>query len=67
MDTNIAADSLIARVERLLRSPLVRLLGIGGLALVLQVSVLFIGDLVRDRRSTRDAAVAELTSIWGGA
>ena len=67
MDTNIAADSLIARVERLLRSPLVRLLGIGGLALVLQVSVLFIGDLVRDRRSTRDAAVAELASIWGGA
>ena len=67
MDTNIAADSLIARVERVLRSPLVRLLGIGGLALVLQVSVLYIGDLVRDRRSTRDAAVAELASIWGGA
>ena len=67
MDASGATDSLSVRVERLVRSPLVRLLGIGGLALVLQVSVLVIGDLVRERGSTRDAAVAEMASVWGGA
>jgi len=67
MDAHGRTDNLIVRVERMVRSPLVRLLGIGALALVLQVPMLFIGDLVRERRSTRDAAVAELAAAWGGA
>ena len=54
-------------IQRWLRSPLVRLLGIGALALVLQVPVLFIGDLVRERQRTRDDAVTEMASTWGGA
>ena len=66
MDAHGGAAGPIERLERMLRSPLVRLLAIGGLALVLQVPVLFIGDLVRERRSTRDAAVEEMGSTWGG-
>ncbi len=67
MDAPGGAAGLIERLERMLRSPLVRLAGVGGLALALQIPVLFIGDLVRERRSTRDAAVAEMASSWGGA
>ena len=67
MDARDGSNGLIERVERILRSPFVRLLGIGGLALALQIPVLFIGDLVRERRSTRDAAVEEMGSTWGGA
>ena len=66
MGAHGVAAGPIERLERMLRSPLVRLLAIGGLALVLQVPVLFIGDLVRERRSTRDAAVEEMGSTWGG-
>ena len=67
MDAHGGAAGPIERLERMLRSPLVRLVGIGGMALALQVPVLFIGDLVRERRSTRDAAVEEMASTWGGA
>ena len=64
MNANAAADGLLGRV---LRSPAARLLGLGVLALALQVAVLFIGDLVRERQGTRDAAVAEMAAAWGGA
>ena len=64
MDANAAADGLIGRV---LRSPAARLLGLGVLALALQAPVLYVGDLVRERQGTRDAAVAEMAAAWGGA
>ena len=64
MDANAAADGLIGRV---LRSPAARLLGLGVLALALQVAVLYVGELVRERQGTRDAAVAEMAAAWGGA
>ena len=64
MNANAAADGLLGRV---LRSPAARLLGLGVLALALQVAVLFIGELVRERQGTRDAAVAEIAAAWGGA
>ena len=64
MDANAAADGLIGRV---LRSPAARLLGLGVLALALQVAVLYVGELVSERQGTRDAAVAEMAAAWGGA
>ena len=67
MDAHGGAPGPIERLERTLRSPLARLLAIAGLTLVLQVPVLLVGDLVRERRSTRDAAVEEMGSTWGGA
>ncbi len=67
MDAHGGAAGPIERLERMVRSPLVRLAGIGGLALALQIPVLFIGDLARERRSTRDGAVEEMASTWGGA
>ena len=67
MDTSGAADSSRVGVERLLRSSAVRNLGVGLLAWVLQISLLVIGDLVRERRDTKDAAVEQLVSMWSGA
>ena len=64
MNGNAAADGLLGRV---LRSPAARLLGLGVLALALQAAVLFVGELVRERQGTRDAAVAEMAAAWGGA
>ena len=62
-----AGEDAAGLIGRVLRSPLTRLFGIGVLALVLQVAVLAIGDLVWERQGTRDAAVAEIAATWGGA
>lgn len=58
-------------VERLLgamrASPVSRLLAIGAFVLLLQIPIFMIRGLVGEREATRQAAVAEVRSSWGGA
>ncbi len=47
-------------------SPLLRVLLIGLLILLLQIPITMIRGVVREREKTRDTAVQEVTSKWGG-
>ena len=49
------------------RSPLLKLLGIGVLALVLLIPAAMVNSLVDERQNLRDAAVAEIGQQWGHA
>ncbi len=51
--------------EALTRSPFLRLLVVGFLAIILQIPVLFIGGLVGERSLTRREAVEDIASKWG--
>ena len=51
--------------EALTRSPFLRLLVVGFLAIILQIPVLFIGGLVGERSLTRQEAVEDIASKWG--
>ncbi len=48
-------------------SQLLRVLVVGALVLLLQVPIALIHGQITDRQATRDSAVAEVTSRWGGA
>jgi inner membrane protein len=54
-------------IARFRDSPLARVLGVGLLALLLQVPVGLIAHTIDERRTTRGEAVAEVTRTWGGA
>jgi inner membrane protein len=49
------------------RSLLATFLSIGALTLLLQLPVRLIAGLLKERRQTRESAVAEVTRTWGGA
>lgn len=49
------------------QSHLVRVLIVGGLVLALQVPILMISGLLRERQGTRDRAAADIANGWGGA
>lgn len=51
--------------DALTRSPFLRLIVVGFLAIALQIPVLFIGGLVGERRLTRQEAVEDIASKWG--
>ncbi len=47
------------------KEQLFRILGIAFLIFLLQIPIYQIGDLIHERRTTRDLAVAEVTQKWG--
>ena len=51
--------------QNLRRNTLVQGIAIGTLALILQIPVFFIRDIVWDRKDTRQEAIEEITSKWG--
>ena len=51
--------------QNLRRNTLVQGIAIGALALILQIPVLFIRNIVWDRKDTRQEAIEEITSKWG--
>jgi inner membrane protein len=56
-------DSLTGTIRT---SQMLRLILVGFLALLLQVPVFMIGQLISERRARRDSAAAEVASKWGG-
>ena len=53
-------------LEPIRRSPLVRVLLLGFLVLLLQIAIFMIRDVIRERESTRNQAIQDVTSKWGG-
>ena len=51
--------------QNLRRNTLVQGIAIGILALILQIPVFFIRNIVWDRKDTRQEAIEEITSKWG--
>ena len=47
------------------RSPMIRLMTVGFLALLLQIPVFLIANLIQERRERRTEAVQEVSSKWG--
>ncbi len=59
-------DTTPSALRQFARSPLTRAFILGVLALFLEIPVLFIASLVEEHNQTRDEAIAEMTSHWGG-
>jgi inner membrane protein len=57
------ADALLALLQS---SRTLKLLGVGALALVLQVPIAMVAGLVAERQGRRDQAAAEVRARWGG-
>ncbi len=61
-------QDLLERIASSIRSShMLRLFSVGILALLLQVPIALIGELVSERQGRRQAAVAEVSSSWGNA
>jgi len=54
-------------LSRLSDSALLRFLGTGFLVLLLQIPIHLIAGIIDERRTTRDAALADVTRTWGAA
>jgi inner membrane protein len=52
-------------VQRVTGAPLLRVLLLGFLILLLQIPVVMVMEVIRERQGTRDEAVKEVTSRWG--
>ena len=63
--SNSTTNPIAELWNALARSPLLRLAVVGALVLCLQIPVLFIHGLVRERSQTRHEAVDDITSKWG--
>ena len=51
--------------ESLRNSHLIKVLLIGFLILLLQIPIAMVRQIIRERQSTRDGAVQEVTAKWG--
>jgi len=58
-------DAIERLVTSIRRSQMLRLVSVAFLALLLQIPILMIGSLVKERQDRRDEAVEEVSSKWG--
>ena len=58
---------IVPAKESLRKSLFLRTLLIGFLILIMQIPVVMINGVIRERESTKDAAVYDVTKSWGAA
>ena len=57
---------IVPAMESLRKSLFLRTLLIGFLILIMQIPVVMINGVIRERESTKDAAFYDVTKSWGG-
>lgn len=62
----ITTQNVSEQFNRVRNSPLARVILLGILVLLLQIPVLMIEDVIRERQNTRNEAAEEVTGSWGG-